>query len=339
MLKRYNIAVVGAMGLVGSEMIRCLERRNFPVNQFKPIDAEEYAGRSLYFNGLECNVLTSKPENFDGIDIAFFAVSKDVSLQLAPVAVNRGALVIDNSVAFRMNPDCPLVIPEVNPEDVEWHKGIISNPNCSTIQLLVVLKPIHDYAKIKRIVVSTYQAVSGSGRGAVEGLLEEIKEFEATKSIKNPRVYKYPIAFNCIPQIDVFDCDGYTLEEHKMINETKKIFHDSSIEINPTCVRVPVLYGHSESVNIETEKHITREEAVQLLHNADGVNVIDDIGKEQYPHPYDATENDITMVGRIRADKTVRNGLNLWIVSNNIRKGAALNAIQIAELIINKGLK
>jgi aspartate-semialdehyde dehydrogenase len=320
-------------------MMECLERRNFPVNQFKALDVEKYTGMPLYFNGSEYKILSPKAENFDDIDIVFFAVSKDVSLQLAPIAVNKGALVIDNSVAFRMDPDCPLVIPEVNPEDVEWHKGIIANPNCSTIQLLVVLKPIHDYAKIKRIVVSTYQAVSGSGRSAIEGLFEETEEILINKSIKNPRVYKYPIAFNCIPQIDVFNSDGFTLEEHKMMNETRKIFHDSTIEINPTCVRVPVIYGHSESVNIETEKHITREEVIQLLHNALGVKVIDDIKNEEYPHPYYSIDNDLTMVGRIRDDKTVKNGLNLWIVSNNIRKGAALNAIQIAELIINKGLK
>jgi aspartate-semialdehyde dehydrogenase len=237
-----------------------------------------------------------------------------------------------------MDPECPLVIPEVNPDDVELHKGIIANPNCSTIQMLVVLKTIHDYANIKRIVVSTYQAVSGSGKIAIDGLLEETKVYLHNEFINCPIVYKYPIAFNCIPQIDIFDEDGFTFEEHKMINETKKILHNNDIEVNPTCVRVPVVYGHSESVNIETEKHITREKAVELLNNAKGVEVVDDINHDIYPHPYDSKYKDITMVGRIREDKTVKNGLNMWIVSNNIRKGAALNAVQIAELAIRKGL-
>jgi len=237
-----------------------------------------------------------------------------------------------------MEPDVPLVIPEVNPDDVEWHKGIIANPNCSTIQMLVALKPIHDYANIKRIVVSTYQAVSGSGKIAIEGLLEETKACLRNNLVSSPMVYKYPIAFNCIPQIDIFEEDGFTFEERKMINETKKILHNNDIEVNPRCVRVPVIYGHSESVNIETEKHITREKAMELLNNAKGVEVIDDINHEIYPHPYDSKNKDITMVGRIRDDKTVKNGLNMWIVSNNIRKGAALNAVQIAELAIDKGL-
>jgi aspartate-semialdehyde dehydrogenase len=338
MFKRYNIAVVGAMGLVGSEIIKCLGKSNIPVDQLRPLDIKEHENEILRLDHSKYKVLESKPENFVDIDIAFFAVSKDVSLKLAPIAVSKGALVIDNSVAFRMDPECPLVIPEVNPDDVELHKGIIANPNCSTIQMLVVLKTIHDYANIKRIVVSTYQAVSGSGKIAIDGLLEETKVYLHNEFINCPIVYKYPIAFNCIPQIDIFDEDGFTFEEHKMINETKKILHNNDIEVNPTCVRVPVVYGHSESVNIETEKHITREKAVELLNNAKGVEVVDDINHDIYPHPYDSKYKDITMVGRIREDKTVKNGLNMWIVSNNIRKGAALNAVQIAELAIRKGL-
>ena len=338
MFKRYNIAVVGAKGLVGSEMIKCLGKSNIPIDQLRLLDIKEYEKEVLKLNNSEYKILESKPENFIGIDIAFFAVSKDVSLELSPIAVSKGALVIDNSVAFRMDPECPLVIPEVNPDDVEWHKGIIANPNCSTIQMLVALKPIHDYANIKRIVVSTYQAVSGSGKIAIEGLLEETKACLRNNLVSSPMVYKYPIAFNCIPQIDIFEEDGFTFEERKMINETKKILHNNDIEVNPTCVRVPVIYGHSESVNIETEKHITREKAMELLNNAKGVEVIDDINHEIYPHPYDSKNKDITMVGRIRDDKTVKNGLNMWIVSNNIRKGAALNAVQIAELAIDKGL-
>lgn len=339
MSKRYNIAIVGAMGLVGSEMIRCLERTNIPVGRFRPLDIKENKGKQVHFNDAKYDILETKPEYFENIDIALFAVSTEASLQLAPIAVKKGAIVIDNSSAFRMDPNCPLVIPEVNPDDIKWHKGIISNPNCSTIQMLVVLKPIHDFANIKRIVVSTYQAVSGSGKLAIDGLIDEAKEFLANKSIERPLVYKYPIAFNCIPQIDIFESDGFTFEEHKMINETKKILHNNGIAVNPTCVRVPVFYGHSESVNIEMEKKLSRAEVIEILRKAKGVNVVDDIKNECYPHPFDCIDNNLTMVGRIREDNTVNNGLNMWIVSNNVRKGAALNAVQIAEFIVNNGLK
>ncbi|HCG63313.1 MAG TPA: aspartate-semialdehyde dehydrogenase, partial [Sphaerochaeta sp.] len=236
-----------------------------------------------------------------------------------------------------MDPNCPLVIPEVNPQDLDWHKGIIANPNCSTTQMLVALKPLHEAAKIKRVVVSTYQAVSGSGKKAIDGLQVEAEEMLKTGAVSKTQAYKKQIAFNLIPHIDVFQEGGYTKEEYKMINETKKML-DPSIEVTATCVRVPVWYGHSESINIETERKLTPEEARELLSKADGIKVIDDPSKELYPTPIESNDEDLTMVGRIREDYTIANGLNFWCVSNNIRKGAALNAVQIAETLIKRKL-
>jgi aspartate-semialdehyde dehydrogenase len=335
--EKYNVAVVGAMGMVGTEMIKTLERRNFPVAEFLPLDIAENEGKEVSFNGKACKVLEAKGENFKGVDIAIFSAGASASEKLAPEAVKQGAIVVDNSSQWRMDPECPLVIPEVNPQDLDWHKGIIANPNCSTIQMLVALKPLHEYANIKRVVVSTYQAVSGSGKKAFEGLKQEAAEYLKTFKPVEPKAYKTQIAFNCLPHIDVFQEGGYTKEEYKMVNETKKML-DKNIEVNATCVRVPVWYGHSETVNIETEKKITREKAMELLRNAESIKVVDDVDNEVYPTPLDSNDEDMTMVGRIREDLTIENGLNLWVVSNNIRKGAALNAVQVAETLLKRNL-
>jgi len=336
--KEVNVAVVGACGMVGSEMIRTLERRNFPVKSLRPLDVKANEGKKVLFRGDEVEVLEARRDNFAGIDIAIFSAGGDASLKLAPEAVEMGAVVVDNSSAWRMNDECPLVVPEVNPEDLRKHKGIIANPNCSTIQMVVTLKPLHDAGKVKRIVVSTYQAVSGSGVKAYAGLKEEAAEYLDTMKPVTPRSYGKQIAFNCLPHIDVFQEGGYTKEEYKMVNETRKIIGDDSIRVTATCVRVPVWYGHSESVNVETEKKISADEARELLRKAPSIIVMDDPAKEEYPVPLYSNEEDETMVGRIREDYSIENGLNLWIVSNNIRKGAALNAVQIAEKLLEMEL-
>ncbi|MFO7850676.1 MAG: aspartate-semialdehyde dehydrogenase [Spirochaetia bacterium] len=333
----YNVAVVGAMGMVGTEMIKTLERRSFPVDEFRPLDIAENKGKEITFNGEQVEVMEAKGENFEGIDIAVFSAGGDASLDLSPKAAKKGAVVVDNSSAWRMDPKCPLVVPEVNPEDLDWHNGIIANPNCSTIQMMVALKPLHDYGVVKRIVVSTYQAVSGSGKKAFEGLKNETRQFMETGEIKDPKAYNYPIAFNCLPHIDVFQEDGYTKEEYKMINETHKIL-DKNIKVSPTCVRVPVLYGHSEMVNIETEKKISRKKAQELIRDGKSLKLVDNPEKLEYPMPLYSNDEDLTMVGRIREDTTIENGLTLWVVSNNIRKGAALNAVQVAETLIERNL-
>jgi aspartate-semialdehyde dehydrogenase len=325
------------MGIVGTEMMKTLERRKFPVAMFRPLDLAANEGKEVMFNGKPYKVLEAKFENFKDIDIAIFSAGGDASKQLAPEAVKQGAVVVDNSSQWRMDPECPLVVPEVNPQDLDWHKGIIANPNCSTIQMVVALKPLHDYASIKRVVVSTYQAVSGSGKKAFDGLRAEAEEYLRNGSLKEPKAYSTQIAFNCLPHIDVFQDGGYTKEEYKMVNETKKIL-DEKISVTATCVRVPVWYGHSESVNIETERKVSREKAMELLANAHSLKLIDDVDNEVYPTPLMSNDEDLTMVGRVREDYTLENGLNLWVVSNNIRKGAALNAVQIAEALLERNL-
>ncbi|SNR88337.1 aspartate-semialdehyde dehydrogenase [Desulfurobacterium atlanticum] len=334
----YNVAVVGATGAVGKEMIKILEERNFPVKNLKLLASARSAGKKLLFKGEEITVEELKPESFEGIDIALFSAGGDRSKQFAPEAVKRGAVVIDNSSAFRMDKDVPLVVPEVNPEDVKWHKGIIANPNCSTIQMVVVLKPLYDLSKIKRVVVSTYQAVSGAGAEAIEELKKQTGAILNEKEPPAPHKIPKQIAFNCVPQIDVFFEDGYTKEEHKMVNETKKIMHDESIKVSATCVRVPVFIGHSESVNVEFEKPVSVETAMEALKKAPGVSVVDDFKNGIYPTPVDVAGKDDVLVGRIRKDDTIDNGLNLWIVGDNLRKGAALNAVQIAEILIQENL-
>jgi aspartate-semialdehyde dehydrogenase len=336
--EKYNVAVVGALGMVGTEMIRTLERRNFPVAEFRPLDIPENAGKEVEFNGTKVKVQAAEKQNFKGIDIAIFSAGAGASEKLAPQAVEMGCVVVDNSSQWRMNPECPLVVPEVNPHDLKWHKGIIPNPNCSTIQMVVALKPIHDAAKIKRVVVSTYQAASGAGRKGFEGLTTEAEEYLRTGKRVEPRIHPTQLAFNCVPHIDVFQEKDYTKEEYKMVNETMKIMGDDSIRVTATCVRVPVWYGHSESVNIETEKKLTADQARDILSKAPSIRVVDDVKNNKYPTPLDSNEVDETMVGRIREDLTIESGLNMWIVSNNIRKGAALNAVQIAETLIEMDL-
>ncbi len=337
-MKGYKVAVVGATGAVGREMLKVLEQRNFPVSEIKLLASERSAGKKLKFKGEEVVVEKLTPESFKGIDIALFSAGGERSKQFAPEAVKRGAVVIDNSSAFRMEPDVPLVVPEVNPEDVEWHKGIIANPNCSTIQMVVVLKPLHDVSRIKRVVVATYQAVSGAGAMAIEELIEQTKAILENKEPPQPKKIPKRIAFNCVPHIDKFFPNLYTREEIKMINETKKIMHDENIKVSPTCVRVPVFIGHSEAINIEFESPISVETAREVLSKAPGVKVIDNPENLEYPTPIDVAGKDEVLVGRIRKDETVENGLNLWVVGDNLRKGAALNAVQIAELLVEKNL-
>ncbi len=335
--KTYCVAVVGALGVVGTEMIATLERRAFPVSELVPLDVPTQAGKRVTFNGREWETRAAEKGAFRGVDIAIFSAGGEASRVLAPIAAEEGAVVVDNSSQWRMDPECPLVIPEVNPQDLDWHRGIIANPNCSTIQMLVALKPIHDAATITRVVVSTYQAVSGSGRRAIEGLKAEAAEYLEKGAIAGPQAYSHQIAFNCIPHIDVFQEAGYTKEEYKMVNETAKML-SRDIKVSATCVRVPVWYGHSESVNIETERAIDPDEVRSLLEKAPGIKVIDDPASERYPTPLMSNDEDLTMVGRIRKDFTVENGINMWIVSNNIRKGAALNAVQIAETLVEREL-
>jgi len=337
-MKGYRVAVVGATGAVGREMVKVLEQRDFPVSEIKLLASSRSAGKIVRFRGEDVKVEELKPESFEGVDIALFSAGGERSKQFAPEAVKRGVVVIDNSSAFRMEEDVPLVVPEVNPEDVDWHRGIIANPNCSTIQMVVVLKPLHDISRIKRVVVSTYQAVSGAGAEAMEELREQTDAILSGKPVPEPRKIPKQIAFNCIPQIDVFLEDGYTKEEHKMVNETKKIMHDNGIEVSATCVRVPVFIGHSESVNVEFEGEVDVEAAVEALKSAKGVRVMDDFERGIYPTPLDVAGKDEVLVGRIRKDTTLRSGLNMWIVGDNLRKGAALNAVQIAELLLERGL-
>jgi aspartate-semialdehyde dehydrogenase len=338
-MRSFHVAVVGATGAVGNEMIRVLEDRDFPVGQLTLLASERSLGKSLTFKDRDIPVQVLTENSFGGIQIALFSAGGGISERFAPFAAKAGAVVVDNTNAFRMQPEVPLVVPEVNPEAIARYtnKGIISNPNCSTIQMVVALKPIHDVARIKRIVVSTYQAVSGTGKKAIEELDLQTR---ALLSFQEPEVKVYPhrIAFNCLPQIDVFLENGYTKEEMKMVNETKKIMNDPSIAVTATTVRVPVFYGHSESVNIETERKITPDEVRALLAKAPGVTVVDDPKERRYPLAIDAAGEDDTFVGRIREDESIPNGINMWIVADNVRKGAALNAVQIAEILIQKYL-
>ncbi|RQD67830.1 MAG: aspartate-semialdehyde dehydrogenase [Desulfonatronovibrio sp. MSAO_Bac4] len=337
MSKNPVVAVVGATGAVGREMLKTLEQRNFPAEKIIPLASSRSAGSKIEFKGQELIVQELKEDSFKGIDIAIFSAGGGTSEKFAPVAVKSGCVVVDNSNAWRMDENVPLIVPEVNPQDLEKHKGIIANPNCSTIQMVVVLKPLHDAGKIKRVIVSTYQAVSGSGQKAVQELEKQVKDLLSMKEIE-PEVYPYQIAFNCLPHIDVFLDNGYTKEEMKMVNETKKIMGDDNIKVTATTVRVPVFYGHSESLNIETENKITPQEARAILSQAPGIKVLDNPAEKIYPMPIFAAGEDDTFVGRIRADETIENGLNMWVVADNIRKGAALNAVQISELLVEKGL-
>jgi aspartate-semialdehyde dehydrogenase len=338
-MKEYNVAVAGATGAVGNEMVATLEQRNFPVKNLKLLASSRSVGKTITFKGKEVKVEELKEDSFKGVDIGLFSPGGSVSLKFAPIAAASGCVVIDNTSAFRMDPDVPLVVPEVNEHAIKNYKnkGIIANPNCSTIQMVVVLKPLHDAARIKRVVVSTYQAVSGTGKKAIHELEQQMLAIYGQKKIE-VKVYPHQIAFNCLPHIDSFIENGYTKEEMKMVNETKKIMEDQGIQVTATTVRVPVFYGHSESVNIEFEKDLTPEAARKLLKKAPGIKVVDDPSKNLYPLAINAAGKDDTYVGRIRRDESIAHGLNMWIVADNIRKGAALNAVQIAEVLAAKYL-
>jgi len=339
-MRKYHVAVVGATGAVGNEMISILEERNFPVKTLTLLASERSLGKELEFRGKKHPVKVLGEHSFGGVEIGLFSAGGSISQKFAPIAAAAGCVVIDNTSAFRYEPDIPLVVPEVNPEKIAEYKnrGIIANPNCSTIQMVVVLKPIHDAARIKRVVVSTYQSVSGTGKKAMEELADQTR---AVMNFKEPvaRVYPHPIAFNCLPHIDVFLENGYTKEEMKMVWETKKIMGDDSIAVTATTIRVPVFRAHSESINIETEKKITAKEARALLSRAPGIVVVDDPDRREYPLAIHAEGKDEIFVGRIREDTSIANGLNLWVVSDNLRKGAALNAVQIAEILVRDYLK
>jgi aspartate-semialdehyde dehydrogenase len=332
-----NVAVVGATGAVGNQMIACLEERNFPIQSIKLLASSRSAGKTLKYKGRDVVVEELTQTSFKGMDIALFSAGAGTSLKFAPIAAADGCVVVDNSSAWRMDPDVPLVVPEVNPHAVAGFrkKGIIANPNCSTIQMVVVLNPIHRTFGIKRIVVSTYQAVSGTGMKAIEELTRQTRDV-LDGAAPEKKVYPHTIAFNCLPQIDVFLENGYTKEEMKMVNETRKIMEDNSIGVTATTVRVPVFFGHSESVNIETTKAISPEAVKKLLADAPGVRVVDEPSLSRYPMAIDAAGIDATLVGRIRRDESIENGINLWVVADNIRKGAATNAVQIAELLLER---
>ena len=331
------VAVVGATGAVGREMLKTLDKRNFPAQEIRALASARSAGSSIPCKGRDLIVQELNENSFKGVDLAIFSAGGATSEKFAPIAVRSGCVVVDNSNAWRMNDNVPLVVPEVNPQALEKHKGIIANPNCSTIQMVVVLKPLHDAGTIRRVIVSTYQAVSGSGQKAVEELETQVRRLFSMQEVQ-PEVYPYQIAFNCLPHIDVFLDNGYTKEEMKMVNETKKIMADPTIRVTATTVRVPVFFGHSESVNIETEKKISPQQARAILSQAPGIKVQDNPSEKIYPMPLFAAGEDDTFVGRIREDETVDNGLNMWIVADNIRKGAALNAVQISELLVEKNL-
>ncbi len=335
--KRYNVAIAGATGAVGGAMLDVLRRRNFPINELRLLASERSVGKKILFMGTEYSVQQLTKDAFSGIDVALFSAGASRSLEFAPAAAAAGAVVIDNSSAFRMDTEIPLVVPEVNPHAIAQYRqrGIIANPNCSTIQMLVALKPIYDTVGIKRLVISTYQAVSGTGAKAIDELKSQIQAYAAGQKMEHS-VYPHQIAFNCLPQIDSFLENGYTKEEMKMVNETRKIFEDETIGVTATTVRVPVFYGHSESVNIETRKKISVAEVKQLLAKAPGVQLVDEPTLSQYPMAIDCEGRFETLVGRIREDESIANGINMWVVSDNILKGAALNAVQIAEVFVEK---
>ena len=335
-VKQYAIAIVGATGAVGQEFLKVMAERDFPVGELRLLATERSAGKVLTYRGQEYTVQATTTDSFRGIDIALFA-GGSASLEYGPAAVQAGAVVVDNSSNYRYQADVPLVVPEVNPEDVRWHHGIIANPNCSTIQMVVALKPLHDVAKITRIQASTYQAVSGAGLPGLEELRQQTQDVLAGHAV-TCSAFPYQIAFNVIPQIDVLQENGYYKEEMKMAWETQKMFHDPEIRVSCTAVRVPVYRSHSESIAIETERPLSPEQAREILSQAPGVQVIDNPKEKQYPMPLFASDTDTVYVGRIRKDISTENGLCLWVVADQIRKGAATNAVQIAQLLVNEGL-
>ena len=337
--KKFNVAVAGATGAVGNQMIRCLEEADFPVQSIKFLASARSEGRKLRFKGDLVAVEELKEDSFKGMHIALFSAGGGTSERFAPHAAKDGCVVVDNSSAWRMDPDVPLVVPEVNPHAIGQYtqKGIIANPNCSTIQMVVALHPIHKKYGIKRVVVSTYQAVSGTGKKAIDELFDQTRAIINFLNWEN-KVYPHRIAFNCLPHIDSFLENGYTKEEIKMVNETRKILEDDAIGVTATTVRVPVFHSHSESVNVETIESISAREVKSLLENTPGIKVVDDPPNNVYPLATDAAGQDLTLVGRIRDDDSIANGVNMWIVADNIRKGAATNAVQIARLLADNYL-
>ena len=335
-MKKFNVAVVGATGMVGGKFLEVLTERQLPVDNYYLFASAKSAGKKIDFMGKEHTVIELTKENVISlkgkVDFALFSAGAGVSKEFAPIFAEIGAIVVDNSSQWRMHDDVPLVVPEVNPEDVKWNHGIIANPNCSTIQAVVALKPLYDKFGIKRIVYSTYQAVSGAGVAGYNDLKDGINGVA-------PKKFPRPIAYNMLPHIDVFMEDGYTKEEWKMIVETRKILHDESLRITATTVRVPVFYGHSESINVEFCKKCEKQDVVNALENFPGIIVMDDVKNNVYPTPLDAENHDEVFVGRIRMDESVDSGANLWVVADNIRKGAATNAVQIVELLIKNALE
>ncbi|MGZ9584581.1 aspartate-semialdehyde dehydrogenase [Paenibacillus marinisediminis] len=337
--KRFNVAVVGATGAVGEQILKLLAERQFPINKLKLLSSARSAGKKIEFNGAEYTIEEARPESFDGVDIALFSAGGDVSKALCPAAAERGAVCIDNTSAYRMDPNTPLVVPEVNPEKIREHNGIIANPNCSTIQMVAALKPLQDRYGLERIIVSTYQAVSGAGARAIDEMLRQTKEALEGRHVEadilpvSSLPVKHQIAFNAIPQIDKFDANGFTNEELKMINETKKIMGDDKIQVTATCVRIPVVYGHSESLYVELKEEFDLQEVRELLEKAPGITVVDDPSNQAYPLATDAAGKKDVFVGRLRRDLDHPRALNMWIVSDNLLKGAAWNAVQIAEHI------
>jgi aspartate-semialdehyde dehydrogenase len=345
MTKTFNVAVLGATGAVGEQMLKTLERLDFPIASLKLLSSKRSAGKKIKFKGEEITVEEAKPESFEGIQLALFSAGGSISKALAPEAVKRGAIVVDNTSAFRMDEEVPLVVPEVNEHALQNHKGIIANPNCSTIQMVAALEPVREKFGLKKLIVSTYQAVSGAGSEAVDEMYEQSRQIMDNEEI-DPKVLPvsgdkkhYQIAFNAVPQIDVFTDNGFTFEEMKMINETKKIMEDSSINVAATCVRLPVETGHSESVYIEVEKGgLDVSKLQELMNEAPGITLQDDPSQQIYPLAADSKGKDDIFVGRIRQDLDEKNGFHMWIVSDNLLKGAALNSVQIAFSLVNTGL-
>ena len=335
-MKGVKVAIVGATGMVGQEFIKVLGQRSFPMDSIRLFASDRSAGRRLQVKNDEVEVEETSPNSFEGVDIALFSAGAEISHHFSPIAARAGAVVIDNSAAFRMDPQVPLVVPEINAEDIKQHKGIIANPNCSTIQMVVALYPLHRVNPIKRIIVSTYQSVSGTGSAAIEELSEQAKLVLAGRTAM-PHVYPHQIAFNLLPEIDVFLDNGYTKEEWKMVEETRKIMHAPEIAVSATCVRVPVFIGHSEAVHVEFSEPMPVDTARRILAQAPGVKVLDDPTVSLYPQPWSVAGSDDVFVGRIRQDASLSCGLAMWVVADNVRKGAALNAVQIAETMIKMG--
>ena len=336
-MKKYNVAILGATGAVGKEMLKVLGERDFPVNELRLLASKKSAGEEVELDGKKYIIQEATENSFENIDVMLCAAENDISLALSPAAVKAGAVVIDNSSAYRMNENVPLVVPEVNPEDVKKHNGIIANPNCSTIIALTAINELNKYAKINRMIVSTYQAVSGAGINGIRELDKQIKDISEGNPVE-VNTFQYQIAYNLIPQIGSFDEMGYSQEEMKMQNEGRKIFHNPDLKVNCTCIRVPVYRSHSESITLETDKEITPEKARELLQKASGVKLIDEPADKKYPMPLDTSNQDLIYVGRIRKDISKENSLVLWCCGDQVRKGAATNAVQIAEVLVKENL-